>query len=149
MSYLVTILFWGLFFMGGMEDMDTLFYVLFNIYEHICITIFVILDIIIAKHERHYFSKVTLILIYLYLISYGIICGIATFVFDNPPYPFLKKIKYYVLIIYCIVFIFITFLCYLFHLFIYKMKYKCNNKGNILVNESIGPNSEQTRESSQ
>ena len=141
MSYLVTILFWGLFFMGGMDDMDTLYYILFNIYEHIFITIFVILDIIIANHKRHYFSKIILLFLYLYLLVYGIICGLATFVYDNPPYPFLKKIKYYILIIYCIVFIFIMFLCYLLHLLIYKWKDKCENRGTVLVNESININS--------
>ena len=141
MSYLVTILFWGLFFMGGMDDMDTLYYILFNIYEHIFISIFVILDIIIANHKRHYFSKIVLLFLYLNLLVYGIICGLATFVYDNPPYPFLKKFKCYILIIYCIVFIFIMFLCYLLHLLIYKWKDKCENRGTVLVNESININS--------
>ena len=149
MSYLVTILFWALFFMGGMDDMDTLYDIIFNVYEHIFITLFVILDIIVSHHERHYFSKLTLLFIYIYLILYGVVCGVSTFVFDNPPYPFLKKIKTYVLIIYCIIFIFVTFICYLFHIFIYKMKYKCMDKGIILVNESIGPNSSSSRPSSE
>ena len=140
-SYLVTILFWGLFFMGGMDDMDTLYYILFNIYEHIFITIFVILDVIIANHKRHYFSLIILLFLYLYLFLYGIISGLATFVYDNPPYPFLKKIKSYILIIYCAVFIFMTFLCYLFHILIYKCKEKFNNRGTTLVNESIGVDS--------
>jgi len=146
MSYLVTILFWGLFLMGQMDDMDSLYSILFNIYEHIIITIFVILDIIIAEHKKHFFSKIILGFIYLYLFLYGIICGIATFVFDNAPYPFLKKIKYYVLIIYCIIFIFIAFLCYLFHIFLYKMKDKCTTKGEILLNERIQPSSVSNRE---
>ena len=141
-SYLVTILFWGLFLMGQMEDdMDTIYNIFFNIYEHIIITIIVILDIIIAEHQRHFFSKITLAFIYIYLFLYGIGCGIVTFVFDKAPYPFLQKLKYYIIIIYCINFIFIAFLCYLFHVFIYKMKDKCTNKGNILINERIEPDS--------
>ena len=91
MSYLVTILYWGLFLMGGMDNMDSLYYILFNIYEHTFITLFVILDIIIANHKRHYFSKIILFFIYLYLFLYGIIASISTFVYDSPPYPFLKR----------------------------------------------------------
>lgn len=146
-SYLVTILFWCLYFMGRMEEMDTLYYILFNIYEHIFITIFVILDIIIADHTRHYFSKIILVFIYIYLVLYGIVCGLATFVFNNPPYPFLKKIKYYILIIYCIAFLIITFLCYLFHIFVYRMKEKCTHKENIILTEKI--NSSSNRESTE
>ena len=148
MSYLVTILYWVLFLMGGMDDMDSLYYIFFNIYEHTFITLFAILDIIMANHKRHKFSKKIIFFIYLYLFLYGIIAGISTFVYDCPPYPFLKKIKYYVLIIYCSLFILIAFLCYLFHIFIYKMKDKNNNNGYIVVNESVGPNSDPNRQSS-
>ena len=148
MSYLVTILFWALFFMGGMDDMNTLYMILFNIYEHIFISIFVIVDIIISNHKRHFFSKIVLFFIYLYLFLYGIICGVATFVYDSPPYPFLKKIKYYILIIYCISFIVIAFLCYLLHILIYIIKDKYTNKKIILVNENERINTYVNRESS-
>ena len=114
MSYLVTILFWGLFFMGGMDDMDTMYYILFNIYEHIFITLFVILDIIVSQHERHYFSKLTLLFIYIYLILYGVVCGISTFVFDNPPYPFLKKIKLFIALFSFLLHLYVTCFIYLY-----------------------------------
>ena len=124
-SYIVTILFWSLALFGGMGDIvgNVLFAVL-NIYAHLLITIFVIIDIFIAEHENHTFSKIILAIIYIYMILYGILCGVLTLKFDSPPYPFLKGISIWGLLAYYSVFLVVTFLCYLLHLFIFKIKFK-------------------------
>ena len=139
-SYFVTFLFWGLFLMGGMDEMNNLYDIFFNIYEHIFITIFIILDILIADHTKHIFSGIILGFIYIYLVFYGLLCGFSTFILDYPPYPFLQKIKKYILFIYCIIFIIIMFFCYYLHILIYKIKDKFVNRTSVLVNESIESN---------
>lgn len=139
-SYLVTILFWGIGAFGGMGDIFANFlFCLFNIYAHLLITIFVIIDLLIADHEKHSFSCWILSIIYGYIIAYAIFCAILTLKFDNPPYPFLQEISIVPLLLYYAAFSVVCLLCYLLHLFIIKMKYKYivkeNNENN--VKESI------------
>lgn len=114
---------------------STFLFCLFNIYAHLLITIFVIIDLLIADHEKHSFSFWILSIIYGYIISYGIFCAILTLKFDNPPYKFLEEISIELLLIYYAAFAVVGFLCYLLQIFIIKMKYKYivkeNNENNV------------------
>ena len=124
-SYTVTVLFWGIAIFGGFGDIFTNFmFIVLNIYSHLLITIFVIIDIFIAEHDNHSFSPIILAIIILYMILYGILCGILTINFDNPPYPFLKGISIISLIGFYAIFSLIFVLCYFFHILLFKIKYK-------------------------
>ncbi len=124
-SYFVTILFWILAAMGGMGD---IFFnariIILNIHMHLLITIFVIIDIFFAEHQRHSFSWVYFGMIFGYIISYGIFCAILTLKFDSPPYPFLKGMPIWALIGCYAIFTIVCLLCYLLHILIFRIKYK-------------------------
>lgn len=124
-SYIVTVLFWGIAAFGGMGDIFADFmFILVNVYSHLLISIFVIIDIFIADHDNHSFSPIILVLIIVYMILYGILCGILTIKFDNPPYPFLKGINILSLIGIYAIFLIIAVLCYFFHILLFKIKFK-------------------------
>ena len=124
-SYFVTILFWILAAMGGMgEIFINAKIIILNIHMHLLITIFVIIDIFFAEHQRHFFSWVYFGMIFGYIISYGIFCAILTLQFDTPPYPFLKGMSIWVLIGCYAIFTIVCLLCYLLHILIFRIKYK-------------------------
>ena len=58
------------------------------------------------------------------MILYGILCGILTITFDNPPYPFLKGINLLSLIGIYAIFSLIFVSCYFFHILLFKIKFK-------------------------
>jgi len=124
-SYTVTVLFWGIAAFGGMGDIFANFiFIILNVYAHLLISIFVIIDIFIADHDNHSFSPKILAIIIVYMILYGILCGILTIKFDNPPYPFLKGINIISLIGIYAIFLIIVLLCYFFHILLFKIKFK-------------------------
>ena len=124
-SYTVTVLFWGIAAFGGMGDIFANFmFIVLNVYAHLLITIFVIVDIFIAEHENHSFSPKILAIIIIYMILYGILCGILTIKFDNPPYPFLKGISILPLLGIYAVFSLIFVSCYFFQILLFKIKFK-------------------------
>ena len=124
-SYTVTVLFWGIAAFGGMGDIFAdLMFIILNVYAHLLITIFVIVDIFIAEHDNHSFSPTILVIIIIYMILYGILCGILTIKFDNPPYPFLKGINLLSLIGIYAIFSLIFVSCYFFHILLFKIKFK-------------------------
>ena len=125
MSFEVTVLYWTLLLTGGMQDIVDFWDFLSNFYFHFLISILVILDIFNANHKRHRFTLITLCFCYVYLFCYIIIGSIATWVFDNPPYPFLVGIKFYMILIYGVAFCIVLLLCYSFLVSIYIFKYKC------------------------
>jgi hypothetical protein len=124
-SYTVTVLFWGIAVFGGMGDIfaDIMLTIL-NVYAHLLITIFVIIDIFIADHDNHSFSPIILAVIIIYMILYGILCGILTIKYDNPPYPFLKGISILPLLGIYAIFSLIFALCYFFQILLFKIKFK-------------------------
>ena len=99
-------------------------FIVLNVYAHLLITIFVIVDIFIAEHENHSFSPKILAIIIIYMILYGILCGILTIKFDNPPYPFLKGISILPLLGIYAVFSLIFVSCYFFQILLFKIKFK-------------------------
>ena len=101
-----------------------LMFIILNIYAHLIISIFVIIDIFIAEHDNHSFSPIILAIIILYMILYGILCGILTINFDNPPYPFLKGISILPLLGIYAIFSLIFVSCYFFQILLFKIKYK-------------------------
>ena len=124
-SYTVTVLFWGIAAFGGMGDIFAdLMFIILNVYAHLLITIFVIVDIFIAEHDNHSFSPTILVIIIIYMILYGILCGILTIKYDNPPYPFLKGINLLSLIGIYAIFSLIFVSCYFFHILLFKIKFK-------------------------
>ena len=124
-SYLVTILFWSLAVVGGMGNIFyNVDFIIFNIYAHLLITIFVIIDIFFSEHQKHIFSWKYLGMIFGYVFSYGIFCAILTLKFDNPPYPFLENMSIWDILGCYAIFAIICLLCYLLHIFIIKIKYK-------------------------
>ena len=124
-SYTVTVLFWGIAAFGGMGDIFANFmFIVLNVYAHLLITIFVIVDIFIAEHDNHSFSPKILAIIIIYMILYGILCGILTIKFDNPPYPFLKGISILPLLGIYAVFSLIFVSCYFFQILLFKIKFK-------------------------
>jgi len=126
-SYAVTIIAWGIAAIWGMGDSNDVNYFMFlllNIYAHLLISIFVIIDLFIAEHDNHSFSLKILALIFIYMILYGILCGILSINFDYPPYPFLKGVNIITLIgIYAIISLFFL-LCYFLHILLFKIKFK-------------------------
>ena len=129
MSYLVTILFWTLAALGGMGDIfRNTSEGLFNIYAHILITIFVIIDLFIAEHDKHTFSWKFLVAILAYFVAYGVYCIILTFVYEYPPYPFLNDISVGILTLCCFIFLIVCFGCYMLHILLYKLKFKFISK---------------------
>ena len=124
-SYTVTVLFWGIAAFGGMGDIFVdLMFIILNVYAHLLITIFVIVDIFIAEHDNHSFSPTILVIIIIYMILYGILCGILTIKYDNPPYPFLKGTNLLSLIGIYAIFSLIFVSCYFFHILLFKIKFK-------------------------
>ncbi len=124
-SYLVTILFWSLAVMGGMGNIfNNLDLIILNIYAHLLITIFVIIDIFFSEHQKHSFSWIYFGMIFGYIFSYGIFCAILTLKFNDPPYPFLKNMSIWAILGCYAIFSIVCFLCYLLHIFIIKIKYK-------------------------
>lgn len=123
-SYLVTILFWFLVIFGGIINaFATAYKAIHSIYCHLIISIFLIIDIFIAEHKRHYFSWINLGIIFAYLIIYFIIACVATFKYDDPPYHFLESITFWPLLGCCILFSIIAILCYFFQILILKIKF--------------------------
>ena len=124
-QYTVTISFLVLLITGGVKGgfQDTL-NTIFTIYAHIIITIFVIIDLFVADHKRHYFSRVIFRIIIVYAILYLILECIATFGFDSPPYLFIENIKWWAFILYIILISIILVLSYLLHIFLFKIKYE-------------------------
>ena len=124
-SYTVTVLFWGIAAFGGMGDIFANFmFIVLNVYAHLLITIFVIADIFIAEHDNHSFSPKILAIIIIYMVLYGILCGILTIKFDSPPYPFLKGINILPLLGIYAVFSLIFVSCYFFQILLFKIKFK-------------------------
>ena len=125
-SYAVTFLFWGLFALGGLGEFPSdLMVILLNIYAHLLISIIVIIDIFVAEHDNHSFSPKIMAAIIIYMILYGILCGILTINFDRPPYPFLKGINILKLIGFFAIFSVVFVLSYLFQILLIKIKFKC------------------------
>lgn len=131
LSYLVFSLYWILYAMGGMREMDSFFYMIKSIYLHLIFTIIIIIDLFSANHNKQHFNKLNLFLCFVYLLLYFTLACISTYVLDFPPYPFLKDIKIIVLAIYCIFFIATLVLCYFFHIFLLYIKYKYIIKAEI------------------
>ena len=123
-SYLVFILFWILVAAGGIVDaFKTSLDTLFSIYAHLLITFFVIIDLFINDHDVHKFSWVTFGFILLYIFCYMIIILICR-ANDIYTYEFLENISIGGLIGYGILFMGISFLVYILHIFILQLKYK-------------------------
>ena len=142
MSFEVTVLYWALLFMGGMRNLTGFLDFLSNFYFHFLISVLVILDIFIANHRRHRFSYITLCFCYVYLVCYFIYGSVLTWVFDKPPYPFMKE-PYYIVIIYAAVFCVVLALCYLFLVSLYTIKYKYilkieGDEEEINIDENLG-----------
>ena len=124
-SYEISFLFWGIVAFGGMGEFPSdIMLILLNIYAHLLISILVIIDIFVAEHDNHSFSLKIMAAIIIYMILYGILCGILTINFDMPPYPFLKGINILQLIGIYAISSFILVLCYFFHILLFKIKYK-------------------------
>ena len=138
-SYLVFLLFWIMVIFGGIlgafnSPMDTFF----SIYAHLLINIFVIIDLFINDHDIHKFSWMTFGFILLYILCYGIILIICN-VEDIYTYEFLHNISTWGFIGYAILSIVASFGCYMFHIFLLKLKYKyiIKNKEKQDFNEEI------------
>ena len=153
MSFEVTVLYWTLLFTGGMRSLRGFLDFLSNFYFHFLISVLVILDIFNANHKRHRFTLITLCFCYVYLVCYCVIGSIATWGFDNPPYPFLKGAEFYVALIYVFAFCIVLAFCYLFLIALYTIKYKyilkiegdeeeINIEENLADNKNLAPNQE-------
>lgn len=140
-SYLVTILYWTLLFTGGITDIKDFHDFLVNLYLHLVISIFIIIELLSGNHNRHHFSKINILFLFIYLVLYCIDCGIAKYVFNSPPYIFVEESTVPVLLIYASVFMVVLVLCYLFHIFLLKMKYKyiakCEEDSYNCLNEGL------------
>ena len=122
--YLVFFLFWILVLSGGIKNsFESNTMILFTIYAHLFIPIFVICDIFVNDHDMHKFSWKTFGFILLYNLFYFIII-IFCQVHNIYTYEFLDNIPIIVLIIYGAIFIAASFCCYHLHVFIFRLKYK-------------------------
>ena len=122
--YLVFLLFWVLVACGGIiGSFKNSVTALFSIYSHLLITIFVIADLFINDHDIHKFSWITFGFLFLYIFCYMIII-IVCYTENIYTYEFLKDIPIGGLIGYAILFIALSFGCYIIHINILKLKYK-------------------------
>lgn len=124
MSILVFFLYWSLKFTGGMRDLVDLLDTIKTIYLHLIITVFVIIDLFSANINRHRFSFIYIGFCTLYFILYFADCGVSTFVYNYPPYPFLEHISLKGISIYAGVFYLVLIFCYYCQVLMFDIKYK-------------------------
>ncbi len=138
-SYLVFLFFWIMVATGGiLGSFNSPIHGLFSVYAHLLINFFVIIDLYINDHDIHKFSWLTFSFILLYIICYGIILIICDSS-DIYTYEFLNNISTFGFIGYGILSIIISFGCYMFHIFLLKLKYKyiIKNKEKQDFNEEV------------
>lgn len=124
MSIFVFFLYWTLKIVGGMPKLEGIINIIKSIYLHLFITIFVLIDLLSSNHSRHRFSFAYLGFCTLYFIFYIAICGVAIFIFNTPPYPFLENIQIKSLVIYGLVFFVVLIFCYYFQILLFEIKIK-------------------------
>ena len=128
LTYLVTFTFWIMIFpaliLGGKDGNFGLGLYL-NLYLHLYLTIFQTIDIFLS--QRKYKG---IVIKYEYLISvfimgvYSLLAIILVYGFNMPIYPFLNNMTWYKAIAEIILFQIMTYLFYLIHVGLIKLKYK-------------------------
>jgi hypothetical protein len=128
LTYLVTFTFWVMIFpaliLGGKDGNFGLSLYL-NLYLHLYLTIFQTIDIFLS--QRKYKG---IIIKYEYLIAvfimgvYSLLAIVLVYGFDMPIYPFLNNMTWYKAIGEIILFQIMTYLFYLIHVGLIKLKYK-------------------------
>ncbi len=120
-SILVFFLYWSLKFSGGMRDLEGVLDTIKTIYLHLVITLFVIIDLFSANHDRHRFSLRFLAFETIYFLLYLADAGVATFVYNDPPYPFMETLNYTGLATYTVSFYLVLVFCYYFLVKLYDI----------------------------
>ena len=128
LTYLVTFTFWIMIFpaliLGGKDGNFGLGLYL-NLYLHLYLTIFQTIDIFLS--QRKYKG---IVIQYEYLIAvfimgvYSLLAIILVYGFNMPIYPFLNNMTWYKAIAEIILFQIMTYLFYLIHVGLIKLKYK-------------------------
>ena len=128
LTYLVTFTFWIMIFpaliLGG-KDGNFGMSLYLNLYLHLYLTIFQTIDIFLSQRKCK-----DIVIKYEYLIAlfimgvYSLLAIILVYGFDMPIYPFLNNMTWYKAIGEIILFQIMSYLFYLIHVGLIKLKYK-------------------------
>lgn len=119
-SYFVCFSFWILFFSNYISVSRYIYDFLGTVYQHLTITIIIIIDIFTAERKMISFSKNSLgIIISIYFI-YCIFAYILTFSFNKNVYSFMKTSSFPFLIFYLIISSGGLGLCYILHVWMVR-----------------------------
>ena len=118
-SYFVTIIYWTLIYVGsgfqtGGKNLND---VLHNIYIHLLVSIFLTIDVFMAKREKKEFNSIEFSIIYLILIFYMIFYLVGKFEYNQNVYSFTNEMTKLKLIIYFIIFSVVIFFSYEIYIF--------------------------------
>ena len=138
LTYLVSFTFWIMIFpvllKKGNGNFGLTLY--FNLYLHLFLTIFQTIDIFISyRKKRDTLLIQNDILVAVFIMGmYSLLSLILVYGFDKPIYPFLNNMTWYKAIFELILFQLMTFLFYLIHTGLIRLKYK--NKIYILFDDN-------------
>lgn len=124
LSFFVFIIFWVMYFLGGMDDIPNILRWIRTIYLHILVMVFQIMDVMYANHNRLRFKFKHVLILALCIFLYGIECYYLGFIVGKAPYPFLQGVSIKVFSAYCSGFLIVLIFCYLFNIFVYTIKYE-------------------------
>jgi hypothetical protein len=117
-SYFVTLIYWSLIYVGsGFQMGKNLNDVLHNIYIHLLVSIFLTIDVFVAKREKKDFNSIEFSIIYLILIIYMIFYLIGKFEYNQNVYSFTNEMTKIKIIIYFIIFSVVIFFSYEIYIF--------------------------------
>lgn len=123
-EYTVTILYWILVCFGD-EVMDfntSPIKLFFHIYLHGIITVLLIVDLILTERKILRWSYIDFIVLTSFYVLYSIIVVVAIFVFDDPPYHFMRTAEFWVILLSAIGLFGLLVMSYFFHIWVIMLK---------------------------
>ena len=150
LSHMVVLSFWTLLAMGPefMTMENSISEILANLHLHGALSVIAIVDVMVNRHLKKHFDWKLLIFLLTIYVMYGTVIVVSLLTDGFIPYPFLKGIPVWMLIVYFVVLFGVLVVGYVLHLGIIRLKFMlcihaCNEQDStldvtpVVVNEKL------------